>query len=175
MARHNVLQSAGMKPLPLHGLSPEELARLTETHVTTARRWLRRGSAPRAVLMALAVLRFGDLGAVSSAWDGWTLRDGILWSPEGSGFEPAQVRSGPFFEQAARSLRAQLLAVTVTAQDGSGRRARIEALAALANAQAAAVRALEALTDDLPAPDRGRLFELLDSTQERRRRSQEAA
>jgi hypothetical protein len=166
------LKSAVMEiPLALHGLTPEALAEFTETHVTTARRWLKRRSAPRAILLALALLRLGDLGAVSPEWAGWTLRDGILWSPEGTGFDPGQVRSGPLFEQAASGLRAQLLAITVTSESGSARRARIEALAALENAQAAAVRALTALTEDLPAPDRARLFELLDSTRRLRERS----
>jgi len=75
----------------LAGLSADELARLTDSHVTTARRWLRTKKAPPMVLRCLAVLRRGDLGAVNKAWTGWRLsaRDGELYSPEGSDSLPA--------------------------------------------------------------------------------------
>ena len=154
-----------------HGLTAEELAQITGTHVTTARRWLRRRTAPPAVLMALSFLRFGDLGAVSPEWAGWSLRGGELWSPENQPYTPGMVRAGPLHEHSARAYRAQLLAVAVTAESGSDRRERIEALAALENAFRAARAALERLSVDLTAPERNQLFERLDTTAERRARA----
>jgi hypothetical protein len=156
----------------LHGLSAEELAALTDTHVTTTRRWLRTKKVPPMVLRCLAVLRNGNLGAVSKEWSGWTLRRGELYSPEGVGFTPGHVRAGPLHAETAKELRRQLSAATATVEASQERRERIEALAALHNAQAAAQAAISALTADLTSPEQNRLFAALDSTRQRRARNE---
>lgn len=157
----------------LRGLSAEELAALTDTHVTTTRRWLRTKKVPPMVLRYLAVLRRGDLGAINKAWTGWKLsaRDGELYSPEGVGFTPGHVRAGPLHAQTAKELRGQLHAATATVDAAQDRRERINALAALHNAQAAAQAAINALTADLTSPEQNRLFDALDSTRQRRARN----
>jgi hypothetical protein len=155
----------------LHGLTPQGLAELIGAHVTTARRWLRSRQVPRAVAAALMVLRFGDLGAISPDWEGWSLREGVLWSPEGDGFSPPQVRAAPLYERAAEEYRAQLQAALKAAESDQERAERVAALAALANAHAAAGAALARLAGGLtPAEDR-RLFEALDNTRRRRERA----
>jgi hypothetical protein len=155
----------------LGGLSAAELAALTDSHVTTARRWLRTKKVPPVVLRCLAVLLRGELGAVSREWAGWTLRRGELYSPEGVGFTPGHVRAGPLHANTARELRRQLSAITAIVEASQERRERVEALAALHNAQAAAQAALHALTADLTSPEQNQLFETLDSTKQRRVRN----
>lgn len=155
----------------LHGLSAEELARLTDAHITTARRWLKSRRAPRVVMLALSLVRFGDLGAASPDWTGWSVRADELVSPEGSTFTPGMVRSGPLFERAAAELRAQAAGALNAAESDLQRRARVAALAALANAHAAAAAALDALSDGLSPGERRRLFDSLDSTRQRRERA----
>lgn len=157
-------------PDALHGLTPERLAQLAGAHITTARRWLRRRQAPRVILAALAVLRYGDLGAVSGAWSGWLVRGAELVSPEGSTYTPSMVRAGPLYERAAAELRAQVQACMAAAESGAERMERVAALAALVEAQAAARAALDALSASLTPPERARLFASLDSTRLARER-----
>jgi hypothetical protein len=70
--------------------------------------------------------------------------------------------------EAAQELRRQLSAATATVEASHERRERIEALAALHNAQAA----ISALTADLTSPEQNRLFAALDSTRQRRARNE---
>lgn len=154
----------------LHGLSAEELADLTHSHVTTARRWLRARELPPVVGRCLTVLRTGDLGGLSAQWNGWTLRGGQLISPEGSTFTPGDVRAGPLHAETARLLRGQLHAATETVEGAQDRRVRVEALAALENALAAAHAAVERLGGNLTDREQDEVFDRLESTQARRRR-----
>lgn len=154
----------------LHGLSAEDLAELTDSHVTTARRWLRTRELPAVVGRCLAVLRAGDLGGLSSAWAGWSVRGNALVSPEGSQFTPGDVRAGPLHAETARLLRGQLYAATKTVEGAQDRRVRLEALAALENALAAATAAVERLGGNLTDRERDEVFDRLESTQARRAR-----
>lgn len=151
----------------LRGFSAQRLAELTHTHISTARRWLRRRSAPPAVLMALTFLRFGDLGAISEKWTGWGLRADQLWSPENVAFTPGMVRAGPLFEQCVRNYRAADAAQPPII-DTEAERRRVRTLAALENAFNAAQRALEELRADLTELERRKVHEQLDTTRERR-------
>lgn len=155
----------------LHGLSAEELAGLTDAHITTARRWLRSRRAPRVIMLALALMRCGDLGAVSSAWAGWVLRRDQLWSPENEPYTPGMVRAGPLHARASVELRAQRDGVLLAAQSRPERAAHLAALAALANAHAAAQAALDALSDGLTGAEQRSLFSRLDSTRRARARA----
>ena len=151
---------------PLWGMSAEELAQLTDSRVTTARRWIRARSAPSMVIRCLSFLRDGDLGAISPQWAGWKLsmRDGLLYSPEGEKYTPGAVRAGPLYAETAGLLRGQLAAAEAALQQTKERRDRLHALADLANATAAAQAAAEALCADLTASERCDLYQLLDST-----------
>jgi hypothetical protein len=164
----------------LSGITPEQLAELTDTHITTARRWKRDPKkAPPHVVRCLAVLRHGDLGAISKKWAGWGLRGDKLWSPEDDrrGFDPGHVRSVPYLEATALEMRRQVMAATATVATSQERRERIAALVTLHNAQAAAQAALEAsmetLTADLTNPERNELFRALDATQQKEARHRE--
>jgi hypothetical protein len=131
------------------------------------------------VLRCLAVLRRGDLGAVNRQWAGWSLssKGGELYSPEGIGFTPGHVRAGPLHAETAKELRRQLNAAIHTVDATQERRNRIEALAALHNAQAAAQAATKAAIDvlmsDLTEPEQTRLHEALDTTKKQRARHRE--
>lgn len=148
----------------LHGLTPQALAELLGAHITTARRWLRARKAPRAVMAALMVLRFGDLGAICPAWQGWCVRDGLLWSPEGAGFSPGQVRAGPLHEQAAAYMRFERQAAMRAAESDAERVERVAALAALSSAHAAAAAAMARLAEGLTPQEQHRLFSEVGTT-----------
>jgi hypothetical protein len=154
----------------LGGLTPQVLADMVGTHVTTARRWLRHRAAPRCIMFALMFLRFGDLGALSADWDGWTLRGGLLWSPEGVSYTPGEVRAAPLERQAAEGYRQALAVALRAAESDTERQERIAALAALSNAHAAAAAALARLSGGLTPQEGERLFSALDSTREQRAR-----
>lgn len=85
------------------GISAEKIAGWTGVHITTARRWKRGESPPKAALEIIQIRDTGELGVVDKAWAGWRLIDGMLYSPEQMEFTPADVRAGPFWRQLARS------------------------------------------------------------------------
>lgn len=157
----------------LRGLTAERLAELIGAHVTTARRWLRKRQVPRAIAAALMVLRFGDLGAICPDWEGWSLREGVLWSPEGEHFSPGRVRAGPLYERAAAEHRGALAAALKAAESDTERQERVAALAALSNAHAATGAALARLAQGLTPSEGERLFSALDSTRRQRQRAAE--
>lgn len=68
------------------------LAERFGVHITTARRWVRERYAPPAVMMLLS----NDIGILDAPWAGWTVRDGILRSPEGILLSIAEALSYPF-------------------------------------------------------------------------------
>lgn len=63
----------------LFGLSPKHIAAMCGVDLTTARRWKRGAICPPQSALALLT---GDLGFLDPAWAGWTIRDGLLVSPE---------------------------------------------------------------------------------------------
>ena len=149
----------------LRGWSADKLAAYFDSHVTTARRWLRERSAPPMVIQCLRYLQ-GRLGGISKDWAGWYLdsSDGLLYSPEGDKFTPGAVRAGPRYAEAARSYAGQLAQAQAALEQVTSRRDRIQALADLQNATAAAQAAARALTEDLTDAERRELFSMLDST-----------
>jgi len=80
------------RPVPdaLIGLSIKEIARRARVDPSTARRWKRGEIMPSAGI--LLVLE-SDLGSFDPAWTGWTVRSGKLFSPEGFGCTPGDVRA----------------------------------------------------------------------------------
>lgn len=75
------------------GFPISEIARLCRVSLKTAQRWKAGTTCPPSY--ALLILR-ADLGALSSDWAGWTIRKGLLVSPEGFEVSAADVRSYPF-------------------------------------------------------------------------------
>lgn len=172
MTAYALSQSPVMEPTDaLHGLTPAALAELIGAHITTARRWIRARRVPRAVAAALMVLRFGDLGAISPDWQGWNIREGALWSPEGDRFSAAQVRAGPYYERAAAEYRGALASALKAAESDQERQERVAALAALSNAHAMAGAALARLAAGLTPAEDERLFSSLDTTRRQRERA----
>lgn len=68
------------------------LAERFGVHITTARRWVREHYAPPAIAMILA----RDLGCLDPLWAGWTVRNGLLRSPEGILLSIHEALSYPF-------------------------------------------------------------------------------
>lgn len=63
----------------LFGLSAKHIAHICGVDLTTARRWKRGAICPPQSALALLT---GDLGFLDPAWAGWTIREGLLVSPE---------------------------------------------------------------------------------------------
>jgi uncharacterized protein DUF3653 len=73
-----------------YGIPAEEIARICQVGIRTARRWKSGESAmPKTAEMLLA----GDLGMLDREWRGWKIRKGQLISPEGWMATPGHVRS----------------------------------------------------------------------------------
>lgn len=73
-----------------YGIPAEEIARICKVGIRTARRWKSGESEmPKTAEMVLAA----DLGMLDRAWRGWTIRKGLLISPEGWEASPGHVRS----------------------------------------------------------------------------------
>src|SRR6266404_800970 len=93
---------------PLYGVSLAVIAKTCQVHPDTARRWKRTGCVPAPALALIGALHSHDLGAIAPAWQGWTLRDGDLVSPEGDRFTPGMVRAGQYHRQRAADLERAL-------------------------------------------------------------------
>lgn len=74
----------------LYRWSVNDIARICEVDLTTARRWKRGARCPpNSALMLLS----GDLGYLDPRWAGWTIRSGEIVSPEGWRATPGDVLS----------------------------------------------------------------------------------
>lgn len=74
---------------PLYGIPVKDIARICGVDLSTARRWKREATCPpKTALMLLT----GDLGMLHPDWAGWTLKRGLLCSPEGWEATPGHVR-----------------------------------------------------------------------------------
>jgi hypothetical protein len=85
---------------------PERLADLTGVDVSTARRWKRAGKLPAPILRLLALCLLGRLDLLG--WDGWTLLDGSLQSPEGWAFSPGEVLALPLLRLQLAQAQAEI-------------------------------------------------------------------
>lgn len=79
----------------LFGLSIKHIADVCGVDLTTARRWKRGAICPPQTALALLS---GDLGFFDPAWQGWVLRKGCLWSPEGWGIRMSDVLASRLHE-----------------------------------------------------------------------------
>lgn len=148
-------QTDSMVPLgSFANLGARNLARLTHYGERTARRWIRDGLAPRVVVLCLQLMMDGDLGLISPAWDGWTLRtDGRVHSPEGPSFTPHEIRALPLWHQRMTTLEREVRILEDAARRASDYRqsdfaARVQQLAAMAATLAAEIS--QPSTDSLP-------------------------
>lgn len=99
-------------PDEIFGRSIKEIARVCRVSERTVRRWKDRTRSPSE--QELMLLR-GDLGVFDPQWSGWTVRDGLLISPENWQFKvndvlaaqlkDAQIRA---YQQENRTLKWQL-------------------------------------------------------------------
>src|SRR6266704_3533575 len=95
--------------------SVNEIARICEVDLTTARRWKRGARCPpNSALMLIGA----DLGCYSPEWSGWRLKDQDLISPEGWRIARGQVMIVPLlrqqiaaYEVELRRLRAEFLLI----------------------------------------------------------------
>lgn len=84
--------------------------RLLDVHYTTVRRWERgEVTPPKAVLIALRGAVHGTLpgmDSVKSPWKGWAFAaDGLLYSPEGRGFTPGNLRAIEYKDDLIKDLQ----------------------------------------------------------------------
>jgi hypothetical protein len=143
-----------------YGLPAERLATIAGVHVSTARRWKRRGRVPRGVARLVEITIDGDLGAIHETWRGWRLTEGALWSPEGTVYSPGEVRAIPLQRQRAGALEHQVRELMATVEQRADRLEHLDSLATLARAVTTAQAMLETLRADLSPLERQRLHEL---------------
>jgi len=93
------------------GFTAAQAAQLCGVSLRTWRRY-EHDAAPAWALVMFQALR-GDLGAISTAWDGWTLqrRTGNLFDANGDEYEPGYLRSFWFRNQQAQAYRAEIRAL----------------------------------------------------------------
>jgi hypothetical protein len=60
---------------------------------------------PWSVVRLLRLLRLGDLGALDSAWQGWTVNRNGLWSPTGKRYDPDGMNKWWMVSEQARFFR----------------------------------------------------------------------
>ena len=89
----------------LYGLPINEIARLANVDLTTARRWKRGATCPPQSALSLLT---GDLGYFDPAWQGWKLRNGSLWSPEGWGIRMSDVLASRLHEAQLAAWRVEV-------------------------------------------------------------------
>lgn len=92
-------------------MSPDDLTRaeleaLGGVSRRTVNRWRSRGAIPEPYFTMLA-LRLGTLDAMDPAWREWRLTRGRIWSPEGHGFTPGELRALPHLLELAATIEAE--------------------------------------------------------------------
>ena len=90
---------------PFYGININEIARICQVDITTARRWKRGASYPPKSALLLIL---GDLGAFDPAWRGWRVYDGTLVSPEGWVITQGDVLSSPLLRQQLAAFKSEL-------------------------------------------------------------------
>jgi hypothetical protein len=84
----------------LYGIPIKEIARICRVSIKTATRWKSGKTCPP---VSARLLLAGDMGCLDSGWDGWRVRNSILYSPEGWPITPNEVLAVPL-------MRAQIVA-----------------------------------------------------------------
>jgi Phage protein len=89
----------------LDELSNEELAKLTGAHITSVRRWRRRGSLPKPISKLLEFVAQNRLD--HWGWKGWVFQDGKLTSPDGLAVTSGEVQAIQLHQQQLAHYQAQ--------------------------------------------------------------------
>lgn len=86
-----------------YGLPQRELLELLQVDKSTFHRWRTGKSKPPASAVHLARIWInGELIQGGPDWDGWRLRRGELWAPNGHSFTAGEVLAIPFWRSCAR-------------------------------------------------------------------------
>lgn len=93
--------------LDLYGISDLAIQRAADVDRRTAQHWKRLGHVPRVIEPLMRLRLYGDLSVASDAWADWALANHRLWSPEGLGYTPDDVRSFGMLHQLTRALIAE--------------------------------------------------------------------
>lgn len=93
------------RPPELYGIPINEIARICHVSVKTAARWKSGTTCPpqSAILLLLA-----DLGCFDPEWRGWTVKGGVLYSPEGWEITVNDVLATPLMRQQLAAYKAEL-------------------------------------------------------------------
>ncbi len=82
---------------------------------STARRW-RSAGPPKHVREFLEQFNW-----LPAPFDGWAIKDGLLWTPEGDSYSPGQVRSITLFQQLSNEITKMRNAPAQYYLDGFGK------------------------------------------------------
>jgi hypothetical protein len=94
--------------MDLYGVSAQLIAELTGVSLKTAQRWKHQGFLPPPADKLLQLKITKDLGAFAQPWEGFQLRDGLLWTPENASLTPGELRSVPYRREQLRALEIAL-------------------------------------------------------------------
>lgn len=106
------------KPHPaLYGWSVNDLVRICQVDISTARRW-KRGAfcPPKTALMMLA----RDLGCFSDYWHGWTINGEDIVSPEGWTINRNHALTVPLMHGQISALRQKIALLEKQLKDAGG-------------------------------------------------------
>lgn len=94
------------------GIDYEEAARLCGIEESYYRK-MESGSGGVKVKLSVYRLMLCRAGyMIHPGWEGWRIREGLIWSPVGSGHTPGDILSINWLDQSLRSLRAELFQKT---------------------------------------------------------------
>ncbi|MBV2122904.1 MAG: hypothetical protein KUF74_15790 [Candidatus Thiodiazotropha sp. (ex Ctena orbiculata)] len=85
-------------------LNPQEAADLCGLHRTAYRRQETGSSRVNLSCFRLLLMQAGFL---PPPWEGWRLHDGQIWSPEGEGFAPGEIRAIPLMNATVAAYQAR--------------------------------------------------------------------
>jgi hypothetical protein len=92
------------------GMSYDKAAELCGIHRRTIKRWEQAGRCP--VWFATFCRAYGGqvaaLRGAAASWDGWTLQNGLLFSPENISYSPYEINSMPWLWAMVADLRREL-------------------------------------------------------------------
>lgn len=90
-----------------HRVTPEQIARLTQSHPATVRRWIRENKAPAAVLKLIEITAGGTLPTTCESWKGWTIHGRWLVDPDGLCYEAHEIKARWLLYQMTAEIRRQ--------------------------------------------------------------------
>ncbi|HEX3912698.1 MAG TPA: DUF3653 domain-containing protein [Steroidobacteraceae bacterium] len=89
-------------------MSAQLIAELTGVSLKTAQRWKNQGFLPPTSTKLLELKLNQDLGELASAWAGFRIDKGLIWTPENASLTPGELRSVPYRREQLRALELAL-------------------------------------------------------------------